>query len=108
VLELVYNLWLQLSESPALLHLFSFTESQEHSGQNSCVAFALLTQFLHRPGDYWSDLLHLFSFTKVPVAQCSEQLCGLCPTHSVPTQARWVLISSYIGQVSVDQTCSIS
>ena len=54
VLELVYNLWLQLSESPALLHLFSFTEPQQlhssSSSNNNFVAFTLLTQFLHKSG----------------------------------------------------------
>ncbi len=45
VLELVHNLWTQLGESPALIHLFSF--SSQH---NSLTIFSLPVQFLHKPG----------------------------------------------------------
>ena len=45
VLELVHNLWTQLGESPALIHLFSFS-----SQQNSLTIFSLPVQFLHKPG----------------------------------------------------------
>ncbi len=46
VLELVHNLWTQLGESPALIHLFSFS-----SQQNSLTIFSLPVQFLHKPGN---------------------------------------------------------
>jgi hypothetical protein len=45
VLELVHNLWTQLGESPALIHLFSFS-----SQLNSLNIFSLPDQFLHKPG----------------------------------------------------------